>query len=209
MRVMLSSNFPRPGHEAIGARLRLEGVERIHWLAGSPDEQRYESACAEFAAHGFFDVQAVAAGTLDIGGLSAADGLYFSGGDPLVFSAALARSTVAARLARLTEPWLLGASGGAMQLTPNLSLFRLQQHSVTEVLRERHRFTALGIVAFEVLPHSDRHPASLLDAVRHYSEGVDNDIWCLADGAAVWQDANGPLSAIGDARCLRRGEFAS
>jgi hypothetical protein len=206
---MLSSNFPRPGNEAIAARLRLEGVEHIHWLAGAPDEQRYKSACAEFAAHDFFDVQAFAAGTVDIGGLSAADGLYFSGGDPLVFSAALARSTVAAQLARFTEPWLLGASGGAMQLTPNLSLFRLQQHSVAEVLRERNRFGALGIVAFEVLPHSDRHPASLLDAVRHYSEGIDNDVWCLADGAAVWQDANGSLSAIGDVRCLRRGEFAS
>lgn len=209
MRVMLSSNFPRPGNEAIAARLRLEGVERIHWLAGSPDEERYRSACTEFAAHDFFEVQAVTAGTFDIGALSAADGLYFSGGDPLVFSAALARSTVAAQLARFTEPWLLGASGGAMQLTPNLSLFRLQQHSVADVLQERDRFAALGIVAFEVLPHHDRHIASLLDAVRHYSEGVDNDIWCLADGAAVWLDANGSLSVIGDARCLRRGEFAS
>jgi hypothetical protein len=206
---MLSSNFPRPGNEAIAAHLRLEGVERIHWLAGSPDEQRYKSACAEFAAHDFFDVQAVAAGTLAIGGLSATDGLYFSGGDPLVFSAALARSTVAAQLARFTEPWLLGASGGGMQLTPNLSLFRLQQHSVGEVLQERDRFAALGIVAFEVLPHSDRHPASLLDAVRQYSEGVANDIWCMADGSAVWQDASGSPSVIGDARCLRRGEFAS
>lgn len=110
MRVMLSSNLPCPGNEAIAARLQLEGVERIHWLAGSPDEQRYQSACAEFAAHDFFDVQAVAAGTLDVGGLSA---------------------------------------------------------------------------------------------------GVDNDMWCLADGAAVWQDANGSPSVIGDARCLRRGEFAS
>ena len=209
MRVMLSSNFPRPGNEAIAARLQREGVERIHWLAGSPDEQRYQSACAEFATHDFVDVQAVVAGTLDIGVLSAADGLYFSGGDPLVFSATLARSTVAAQLARFTESCLLGASGGAMQLTPNLSLFRLQQHSVAEVLQERDRFAALGMVAFEVLPHSDRHPPSLLDAVRHYSEGVDNDIWCLADGAAVWQDANGSLSVIGDARCLRRGEFAS
>jgi hypothetical protein len=209
MRVMLSSNFPRAGNDAIARRLRSEGVERIHWLAGSPDEQRYKSACAEFAAHSFFDVRAVAAGTLDVGGLSAADGLYFSGGDPLVFSAALARSTVAAQCVRFTEPWLLGASGGAMQLTPNLSLFRLQQHSVAEVLQERDRFAALGIVAFEVLPHSDRQPASLLDAVRHYSEGVDNDVWCLADGAAVWQDANGSLSSIGDTRCLRRGEFTS
>jgi Peptidase family S51 len=209
MRVMLSSNFPRPGNEAIAARLRLEGVERFHWLAGSPDEQRFKRAYAEFAAHDFFDVKAVAAGTLDIGGLSAADGLYLSGGDPLTFSAALARSTVAAQLARFTEPWLLGASGGSMQFTPNISLFRLQQHSVAQVLQQRNRFAALGIVAFEVLPHSDRHPASLLNAVRSYSEGVDNDVWCLADGAALWQDATGSLSAIGDARCLRRGEFAS
>lgn len=209
MRVILSSNFPRPGNGAIAARLRNEGVERIHWLAGSPDEERYQSACAEFAAHDFFDVKAVAIGTLDIGALSAADGLYFSGGDPLVFSATLARSTVADQLARVTEPWLLGASGGAMQLTPNLSLFRLQQHSVAEVLRERDRFAALGIVVFEILPHHDRHTASLLDAVRHYSEGVDNDIWCLADGAAVWLDADGSLSVIGDARCLRRGDFAA
>ena len=209
MRVMLSSNFPRPGNEATAARLQLEGVERIHWLAGSPDEERYQSACTEFAAHEFFEVQAVAAGMLDMEVLSAADGLYFSGGDPLVFSVTLARSTVAAQLARATVPWLLGASGGAMQLTPNLSLFRLQQHSVAEVLRERDRFAALGIVAFEVLPHHDRHTASLLDAVRHYSEGVDNDIWCLADGAAVWLDANRTLSVIGDARCLRRGEFAT
>jgi|688.fasta_scaffold679388_2 hypothetical protein len=209
MKVMLSSNFPRLGNEAAAARLRLEGVERIHWLSGAPDEERYKSACAEFAAHDFFDVRAVAAGTVQIGDLSAADGLYFSGGNPLVFSAALARSPVAAQIARFTEPWLLGASGGAMQLTPNISLFRLQHHSVAEVLRDRDQFAALGMVDFEVLPHSDRHPASLLDAVRHYSEGVDNDIWTLADGAAVWQDASGALSTTGDARCLRRGEFTS
>ncbi len=209
MKVMLSSNFPRPGNQATAARLRREGVERIHWLPGAPDEERYRSACAEFAAHDFFDVQAVAASTVQVGSFSAADGLYFSGGNPLVFGSALARSTVAAQLSQFTEPWLLGASGGAMQLTPNLSLFRLQQHDVAEVLRERERFAALGMVAFEVLPHSDLQSASLLDAVRHYSEGVDNDIWYLADGAAVWQDASGSLSTTGEARCLRRGEFAA
>lgn len=209
MKVMLTSNFPRPGNEAVAARLRSEGVARVHWLAGSTDEKRYRSASVEFAACGFTDVRAAVADTHDLDGLSAADGLYFSGGDPLVFSAALSRSTVAAQLARAKSPLVFGASGGAMQLTPNLSLFRLQDHSVAEVLRERGRFAAMGVVAFEVLPHHDRQPASLLDAVRYYSEGVANDIWCLADGAAVLQDASGSLSVIGNARCLRRGAFSS
>ncbi len=95
-----------------------------------------------------------------------------------------------------------------MQLTPNLSLFRLLKHDVAEVLDQRKDHAAMGLVPFEILPHCDRQPAELMAAVLAYSRAIDTDIWCLDDGAAVVQEPDGSLRTIGNARCLRDGILA-
>jgi hypothetical protein len=89
---------------------------------------------------------------------------------------------------------VVGASGGALQLTPNVSLFRLTAASVETVLAEREAFAALGMVEFELLPHLNRLDAGLLEAVRVYSQATPAEVVALADGAAV-------IVAGGEARC--------
>ena len=196
MRLVLTSNFPRPGNERVADCLRaMEGVSSIAWCAPQPDAMRFADAQAEFSAYGFDDVRWLSA--------DPASAIYLSGGDPMAFRAALLRSPLPVQ--RFAT--LVGASGGAMQLTPNLSLFRLMQHDVSQVLDQRHDHAALGLVPFEILPHHDRQTPELLVAVRQYSAAIDNDIWCLADGAAVVQEADGSIGCIGQARCLRAGVF--
>ena len=72
-----------------------------------------------------------------------------------------------------------------MQLTKNVSLFRLVNNPLEKVLAERKEYDALGIVEYEVLPHLDRLASSFLEKVRRYSERMDHDVIGLADGAAL------------------------
>ncbi|NDG42093.1 MAG: hypothetical protein EBY28_22675 [Betaproteobacteria bacterium] len=103
---------------------------------------------------------------------------------------------------------VIGASGGAMQFTPNVSLFRLVSCSLQEVLAQRSGHRALDLVPFEILPHFDRQPAELLEKARRYSGQVDHAIWCLADGAAVATTSGGTSVRIGSASCLYGGDFS-
>jgi hypothetical protein len=48
--------------------------------------------------------------------------------------------------------WIVGARGGSMQATRNLSLYRLLKLPVSDVVSDRHEFEALGLVDDELLP---------------------------------------------------------
>ena len=72
-----------------------------------------------------------------------------------------------------------------MQLTRNVSLFRLLTTSLDNVLADRSEYDALGLVAYEILPHINRLELSFLEKVRYYSEQVDHDVIGLADGTAL------------------------
>jgi hypothetical protein len=104
-------------------------------------------------------------------------------------------------------PIVVAASGGAMQLTPNVSLFRLLLSDVDTVVRERDDHGALGRVPFEVLPHFDKHTPAFIERVCQYAAAAAVDIWCLPDGTAVtWDDCTG-ATATGAARLLRSGRW--
>ena len=80
---------------------------------------------------------------------------------------------------------VVAASGGAMQFTINVSLFRLLTKTVVDVVAERDEFEALGIVIYELLPHMNKLDEHFLDKVQHYSERIGNDVLGLEDGAAL------------------------
>jgi peptidase E len=115
------------------------------------------------------------------------DAIYLSGGNPLLFRQRLEDSGLGeqVRAFAATDRPVIAASGGAMQLTPNVSLYRLLSASPERVLSERASFDALGLTSFEILPHLNRHDSSFLDLVARYSERLDRDVIALADGAAV------------------------
>jgi hypothetical protein len=211
MRLILTSNFPRPGNDEVAAYMHDElGVTRVAWISGTPDMERFESARTEFAGHGFHDLRPLPLAARLPAGLTPSTALYFSGGDPAAFRAALAGSAIESWIKRLAASplVLIGASGGAMQFTPNVSLFRLMSCSVQEVLAQRSGHRALGLVPFEILPHFDRQPAELREKARRYSEQVDEAIWCVADGAAVATTSAGAVVRIGAVSCLRGGDFS-
>ncbi len=94
---------------------------------------------------------------------------------------------------------IVGASGGAMQLTRNVSLFRLLSATVDAVVANRDEFGGLGIVGCEILPHLDKHDASFLEKVRKYSELVLDEIVAVEDGGALVVDDCGDFKCFGTA----------
>jgi peptidase E len=208
MRVMLTSNFPRPGNDEVAAAVRdtVDQEAGLEWLSPADGASRFDEARQALGAYGH------AVRALDRAALaspSAGAGLVLSGGDPITFRAELLQPSRRAWLQHrvVFAPIVVAASGGAMQLTPNVSLFRLLDNTVSAVVHERDRYGALGCVPFEVLPHLERQSPAFIGRVLEYSAQAAVDIWCLPDGAAVdWNDISG-ATAIGTARLLRRGRW--
>ena len=60
---------------------------------------------------------------------------------------------------------IVGASGGSMQLTKNVSLFRLLTESLEEVFANRDEYEGLGFAGYEILPHLNGLDILFLEAV--------------------------------------------
>ena len=91
-----------------------------------------------------------------------------------------------------------------MQLTRNVSLFRLLSATVDAVVANRDEFGGLGIVGCEILPHLDKHDASFLEKVRKYSELVLDEIVAVEDGGALVVDGCGDFKCFGTAVAIPR-----
>ena len=92
-----------------------------------------------------------------------------------------------------------------MQLTKNVSLFRLTTAALDEVFANRGEYEALGVVAYEILPHLNRFEPSFLETVRRYSERVAHDVIGLADGAAILHQSGDDYWCVGQATRFRSG----
>ena len=95
-----------------------------------------------------------------------------------------------------------------MQLTKNVSLFRLLTTPLEQVLAERSEYDALGVVEYEILPHSNRLEQSFLEKVRRYSEQVTHDVLGLADGAALLYVNSDDYLCVGQVTRFRKGEVS-
>ena len=133
------------------------------------------------------------------------DIIYLTGGDPIGFRRNILRVGLAKRLQQYLTTGLLivAASGGSMQLTKNVSLFRLGTVPLDEVFENRDEYEALGIVDYEILPHMNRFEPSFLEIVRRYSERVDHDVIGLADDAAVLHRSSDNYWCVGQATRFR------
>lgn len=209
--IVLTSNFPRPGNELIAEYLRgVAGVDAVKWTSAAPDSEIFRAARNDFESYGFRNVVEVRpAGpiTADDHGSAA---YYLSGGDPVSFRDVLTNSPLADWLLSPEAEGrvLFGASGGAMQFTRNVSIFRLMQRDLRTVLAEHVHYNGLGLVPFEILPHFNRHPPEFIEKVRLYSAQTGNAIWCLPDGAGVAVSGSGLEVPIGKAVRLRAGAFS-
>lgn len=133
--------------------------------------------------------------------------IYLTGGDPLGFRRNIIRIGLAEKLKQYltTGRMIVAASGGSMQLTKNVSLFRLLNVALDEVFENRSEYEALGLVEYEILPHMNRFEPSFLEMVLRYSERVNHDVIGLADGAAVLHRSRGNYWCVGQATRFHSG----
>lgn len=214
MHLVLSSDFPSTKSEDVVALIRTAGLNpRIAWVAPSTSSAhaRFPLATVAFRTSGFTDIELVDADAEPsdpgVSLLDHYDVVYLTGGDPVTFRRNLRRSGLAKSLREFAaaDRLIVGASGGAMQLTSNVSLFRLLSGSVEEVNASRFEFEGLDLVGYEILPHLNRHDSAFLEKVRQYSELVEHDIVALEDGAAVVADTASTYKSLGQGARFYRG----
>lgn len=211
--VILTSDFPSNPHPSVVERVRaVARTPRVAWIA--PDSAirriRFLAARYSFSTLGLgsiTNVELVPTSATHHRLANDFDVVYLSGGSPVPFRANLAKSGLASRLADfVTDGGLVvAASGGAMQLTQNLSLYRLLTSSVDDVVATRQAYEGLGVVDVEFLPHLNRHASSFMAKVQQYSETVPNDIVALEDGGALWWVDQSKISCAGRGIRIRHG----
>jgi peptidase E len=217
MNLILTSDFPSTGNEAVFDHLRAGRAHpRIAWIPPFTDlgRQRFARANDLFGSRGFGELEYCdideEADEAQLSRLEDYDILYLSGGDPLRFRTNMQRSGLSHHLPRFLAAgrMVIAASGGSMQLTRNVSLFRLRAATLDEVFADRTEYAGLALVGYELLPHVNRFPPAFLEAVRQYSERVDHDIIALADGAAVLHTSRDTYRCVGEAARFRKGVVA-
>jgi peptidase E len=214
MNVILTSDLPLTPNHLVFDRMRTTAARpRIAWIPPftDSDRKRFAQAHACFAAYGFdrldyCDIDTQFAPRL-LARLADYDIVYFAGGDPLIFQRNLQRTGLAEQVCQYVEQGglVVAASGGAMQLTQNLSLFRLRNATVDAVLTNYSDYPALGIVDYELLPHLNRYQPPFLERVRHYSERIAHDVIGLFDGAALLHTTQHQYHCSGQALRFRNG----
>jgi dipeptidase E len=206
LKLALTSDFPSTANDPVVACIRSDAVSpRVAWIPPltAVGRARFSDARSVFRS---FGVPALEYCDIDeepnehqLARLSQYDVVYFTGGDPVAFRRNIIRCGLSVQLRECLAAGrlIVAASGGTMQFTPNISLFRLLSGTVDDVVAERDEYGALGIVDYEVLPHLNRHDPAFLEKVRGYSERVPHDIVGLDDGAAMI------YAESGDYRCIR------
>ena len=194
MKLILTSDFPTSAHPTVVESIRATGREpRIAWIPPDTDggEAHFDDACRRFAALGFARLEYCdidrRKDDVALAYLHEFDVVYLSGGDPLKFRYNLLRAGLGGRLRQCVAAGrlIVAASGGALLLTPNVSLFRLESESVDEVLATRRRYDALAAVPYEFVPHANRLDDAMLEKVREYAGRVENEVIGVADGGAL------------------------
>jgi peptidase E len=214
MNLALTSDFPSTPNPLVFDSIRRASPRpRIAWIPPftTVGRERFPAARALFGVHGFADVEYCdideAPDERQLAHLDRYDVVYLTGGDPIGFRRNILRTGLAGPLRRSLAAGrlIVAASGGSMQLTRNVSLFRLLTASLDDVLAHHGEYEGLGLVGYEILPHLNRLNASFLENVRRYSEGVAHDVVALADGAAVLHAGGEGYTCAGEAARFRSG----
>ncbi|HEX5109825.1 MAG TPA: Type 1 glutamine amidotransferase-like domain-containing protein [Vicinamibacterales bacterium] len=214
LRLVLTSNFPSTSTDAVSACLRGLGTDAlVAWIPPltSKGRERFPAAQQSFRSLG---VSALEFCDIDeepderqLARLDRYDALYLTGGDPLVFRRNIERSGMAEGLRAFVSSGrlVIAASGGAMQFTANVSLYRLLASTVDVVAGEHGDYAGLGLVGYELLPHLNTLDPVFVDKVQRYSERVPCDIVALEDGAAILHESGGRFRTAGRVVRFRAG----
>lgn len=194
MNLALTSDLPTTANQMVFDLMRNRHPQpRIAWIAPltSTGREHFPLAQSRFSEYGFFNLEYCdidkEPNEMQLSTLDQYDVIYLSGGDPIRFQRNILKIGISIQLRKCLDVGCLvvAASGGSMQMTKNVSLFRLVGTPLDKVLAEHSAYKALGIVDYEILPHVNRLESTFLEKVRRYSEEVPDDIIGLADGAAL------------------------
>jgi peptidase E len=214
MSFILTSDFPASGSPPIVDRIRSVATRpRIAWIAGDTAAGRphFLESREQFAALGFDNLEYCdideETDEVQLAYLYEFDVVYLSAADPVHFRANMLRTGLSGRLRQCAGlgRLIVASGGGALLLTPNVSVHRLHAEPLEVVLASRSRFDGMSAVAYEVLPHANRYDAAFTERVRRYSERIDNDILAIDDGAAVFAETPHAFDWVGDVARFRQG----
>jgi peptidase E len=214
MNLILTSDFPSSAPPAVVDRLRAgQEAPRIVWIAPESVAGRvhFDLARERFKALGFDQLEYcdidLEKDDVQLAYLHDYDIVYLSGGDPVVFRYNMLRAGLGGRIRQAANAGrlIVAASGGALILTPNVSLHRLLTDPLESVMDTRGRFDALSAVPYEILPHVNRLETAFLERVRQYSERIPHDIVGIADGGALFPAADGTFDHVGEIVRFHRG----
>jgi dipeptidase E len=212
----LTSDFPSTPNQVVFDRMNDSSPHpRIAWIPPLTGlgRERFPAARSLFETYGFPDVEYCdideEPNEQQLAYLDHYDVVYLTGGDPIRFRRNIFRLGLSVRLQQRLEAGrlIVAASGGSMQFTKNVSLFRLLTATLDEVMANRGEYAALGVVDYEILPHLNRCEPSFLETVRRYSERVAHDVVGLADGAALLHEGD-DYRCVGQAAIFRGGAMS-
>ena len=212
--LFLTSDFPTTVNQRVFDSIRNgRSRTRIAWVAPltNTGRERFPAARATWGNYGFSDLEYCdideEPNEEQLASLDQYDVIYLTGGDPIEFRRNILKTGLTARLRGCLHVgrWIVSASGGSMQLTKNVSLFRLLTTSLDDVFANRSEYEGIGVVEYEILPHLNRCEPSFLEAVRRYSERVMHDVIGLADGAALLHTSHDDYTCIGQVTMFRNG----
>ncbi len=214
MNIMLTSDWPSTASKVVCDFMRAKHPQpRIAWIPSTTasGQEHFPAAKEKFAANDFtrleyFDIDE----KLEVDQLARLadyDIIYLTGGNPIEFRRRILMAGLPVWLQQCLTMGcrIVAASGGSMQLTKNISLFRLLSVPLEQVIAERSEYEGLEMVRYEILPHLNRFDASFLELVRCYSERVRNEVLALADGAALLQVEGGSYKCHGQVIRFRDG----
>lgn len=214
LNLALTSDLPSTANQVVFDFMRSGNPSpRIAWIPPFTEmgHELFPSAQALFGTYGFSNLEYCdideEPNKEQLARLDQYDIIYLTGGDPIGFRRNILRVGLAGQLRQYlaTGRLIVAASGGSMQLTKNVSLFRLLTTTLEAVFENRDEYEALDVVGYEILPHLNRFQPSFLETVRRYSEQVDHDVIGLADGAAVLHQSRDNYWCVGQATRFHSG----
>jgi peptidase E len=191
MNLALTSDFPSTHNTAV-IKLLQSRAGRIAWIPPltAAGRKRFPIARHAFAEFGleleYCDIDESPA-PQQLQRLHEFAAVCLTGGDPLAFHRNARHIGLAERLQEYLDAdgLIVAASGGAMLLTQNVSMFRLVDTPLDKVVAEHSVYQGMALVDYELLPHLDRLSADLIAVVDRYSTMIPHRILALSDGAAV------------------------
>ena len=214
MNLILTSDFPVTPNAKVVSALQAQGTEpRIAWIPPHTEgsAEAFAIAKQQFGALGLNAVECLDIDEdrdeVQIAYLHEFDVVFLSAGDAVRFRYNAIRSGLSGRLRQCAAAGrvIAAAGGGALLLTPNVSVMRLEDETVDAVLATRGRLDALGAVDYEMLPHRDRWAEHVRERVRAYSAVIDHDVVALADGSAIFHMNGAPPATDGNLTRYRKG----